>query len=155
MANSSGNAVLYSAVYDDVDAALADLDAFEDLHKAKIIGKYDAAVVDNEDGEAHIVKRVDRPAIRVIPEWLGSGTLARHDLHEAGRALGAGEAALFVVGESTLEKGFEQAVTRATKTTKRELNTATAELEKEVTEAEKDATEVTEAEKDATEALKQ
>ena len=77
MTESSGTAVLYTAVYDDVDAALADLAAFEPLHKAEMTGKYDAAVVDSKDGEPHIVKRVDRPAVRVIPEWLGSGTLAR------------------------------------------------------------------------------
>ena len=70
MAKSSESAVLYTAVYQDVDAALADLAAFEQLHKAEMIGKYDAAVVDKKDGEPHIVKRVDRPAVRVIPEWL-------------------------------------------------------------------------------------
>jgi len=46
MTESSGTAVLYTAVYDDVDAALADLAAFEQLHKAEMVGKYDAAVVD-------------------------------------------------------------------------------------------------------------
>ena len=50
-----------------------------------MIGRYDAAVVDRKDGEPHIVKRVDRPAVRVIPEWLGSGTLARRELHDAAR----------------------------------------------------------------------
>jgi hypothetical protein len=135
MPESSGSAVLYTAVYDDIDAALADLAAFEQLHKAKMIGKYDAAVVDRKDGEPHIVKRVDRPAVRVIPEWLGSGTLARRELHDAARALDAGEAALLVVGEATLAKGFERAVTRAAKTAKRELNATTDELAKDLTEA--------------------
>ena len=51
--------------------------------------KYDAAVADRKDGEPHIVKRVDRPAVRVIPEWLGEGTLARRELHDAARALDA------------------------------------------------------------------
>jgi hypothetical protein len=51
--------------------------------------KYDAAVADRKDGEPHIVKRVDRPAVRVIPEWLGAGTLARRELHDAARALDA------------------------------------------------------------------
>jgi hypothetical protein len=135
MPESSGSAVLYTAVYDDIDAALADLTAFEQLHKDKLIGKYDAAVVDRKDGEPHIVKRVDRPAVRVIPEWLGSGTLARRELHDAARALDAGEAALLVVGEATLAKGFERAVTTAAKTAKRELNATTDELAKDLTEA--------------------
>ena len=135
MAESSGSAVLYTAVYDDVDAALADLAAFEQLHKAEMFGTYDAAVVDRKDGEPHIVKRTDRPAVRVIPEWLGSGMLARRELHDAARALDAGEAALIVVGEATLAKGFERAVTRAAKTAKRELNATTDELAKDLTEA--------------------
>ncbi len=135
MTESSGTAVLYTAVYDDVDAALADLAAFEQLHKAEMIGKYDAAVVDSKDGEPHIVKRVDRPAVRVIPEWLGSGTLARRELHDAARALDAGEAALILVGEPTLAEGFERAVTRAAKTAQRELNAATDELARDLTEA--------------------
>ena len=135
MTESSGTAVLYTAVYDDVEAALADLAAFEQLHKAELVGKYDAAVVDSKDGEPHIVKRVDRPAVRVIPEWLGSGTLARRELHDAARALDAGEVALIVVGEATLAKGFEKAVTRAAKSVTRELNTATDELAKDLAEA--------------------
>ncbi len=75
------------------------------------------------------------PAVRIIPEWLGSGTLARRELHDAARALDAGEAALIVVGEATLAKGFERAVTRAAKTAKRELNATTDELAKDLTEA--------------------
>ena len=71
----------------------------------------------------------------MIPEWLGSGTLARRELHDAARALDAGEAALIVVGEATLAKGFEKAVTRAAKTVTRELNAATDELAKDLTEA--------------------
>jgi len=47
MAESS---VLYTAGYSDVDAALDDLRAVEKLHKAEMIGKFDAAVVDTEDG---------------------------------------------------------------------------------------------------------
>ncbi len=132
---ASEHTVLYTAVYNDIDAALADLGALEQLHKAERIGSYDAAVVDKKDGEPHVVKRVDRPAVRVIPEWLGSGTLARRELHDAARALEPGEAALIVVGEPTLESGFKKAVTRAAKTAKRELNAATDELAKDLTEA--------------------
>ena len=135
MTESSGTAVLYTAVYDEVDAALADLAALQQSHKAELLGKYDAAVVDSKDGEPHIVTRVDRPAVRVIPEWLGSGTLARRELHDAARALDAGEAALIVVGEATLAKGFEKSVTQAAKTAQRELNVAIDELAKDLTEA--------------------
>ena len=42
--------VVYAAAYETVDAALADLDAIEQLHKDELIGQYDAAVIDKEDG---------------------------------------------------------------------------------------------------------
>jgi hypothetical protein len=42
-----------------------------------MIGQYDAAVIDKEDGKPHVLKRMDRPHIRVIPEWFGGGTLPR------------------------------------------------------------------------------
>ena len=73
--------VLYTAAYDSVSAALTDLDAVELLHKDAAIGQYDAAVIDKENGKPHIVKRMDRPGVRVIPEWLGEGRcLARNSM---------------------------------------------------------------------------
>ncbi len=137
MSESSDNAVLYAGVYNDVNAALADLGAFEHLRKDELIGKYDAAVIDNESGEPHIVKRADHPGVRIIPESLGKGALPRHELHDAARGLEPEEAALIVVGEPTVQKGFEQAVTRASRTVKRDMNAATDELAKELIEASK------------------
>jgi hypothetical protein len=122
------NATLYEAVYASKDAALADLDVFDHLHDADLIGKYDAAVIDKEDGKAHIVKRVDRPRVDVIPELLGGGTLKRSDLKKAADALAPGEAALIVVGEPTIEKAFEESVTQAAKTAKVEFDKTTDEL---------------------------
>jgi hypothetical protein len=116
------DAVLYAAVYKEVDSALDDPDSFEQLHKAQVIGKYDAAVIDNEEGKPHVVKRADRPAIRLIPEWFGSGKLPRRELHEVAQALDSGEAALMVIGEPTVQKGFEQAVTRAANIVRRDLD---------------------------------
>ena len=137
MAEKSENAVLYAAVYTDVEAALSDLGVFQQLHKDEMLGKYDAAVIDKEEGKPHIVKRADSPAIRVIPEWLGAGTLRRKELHDAAQALSPGEAELVVVGDPTLEKGFDKAVTRAARTAKRDLNATIDELEKELTGASK------------------
>jgi hypothetical protein len=132
---SADNSVLYTAVYTNLDDAKADLDAFEQLHKDKMIGKFDAAVVDQEDGKPHVVKRVDHPYYRVIPEWFGSGTLPRKELHEAAQALEAGQAALIVVGEPTIADGVEKAITRASRTFKHDMNIATDELTKEMTDA--------------------
>ena len=137
MAEKSENAVLYAAVYTDVEGALSDLGVFQQLHKDEMLGKFDAAVIDKEEGKPHIVKRADSPAIRVIPEWLGAGTLRRKELHDAAQALSPGEAELVVVGDPTLEKGFDKAVTRAARTAKRDLNATIDELEKELTGASK------------------
>jgi hypothetical protein len=134
MPDSTNNAVLYSAVYDNVEAAKADLSAFEELREAEVIGKYDAAVVDKENGEPHIVQRVDHPAYRVIAEWFGSGALPRRQLHDVAQSLGSGEAALIVVGEATLEKAWDKAVTGAARTVKHDLNTTIDELAKELTQ---------------------
>ena len=81
--------LLYTAAYETVTAALADLDAIEQLHKDELIGKYDAAVIDKENGKPHIVKRMDRSRMRVIPEWFGGGTLPRTELHDAAEELTA------------------------------------------------------------------
>ena len=95
-----------AAAYETVEAALADLDAIEQAHKDEMIGQYDAAVIDKEDGKPHVVKRMDRPHVRVIPEWFGGGTLPRKELHEAAEQLTANQAGLIAVGEPTIGKGL-------------------------------------------------
>src|ERR1700733_15820643 len=77
------NMVLYSAVYDAVDDALSDLDAIEQLHKDSIIGKFDAAVIDQENGQPHIVKRMDRRRFSVINKAFARGPLRRKESPEA------------------------------------------------------------------------
>jgi hypothetical protein len=133
------NMVLYTAVYDGVSDALADLDALEQLHDDEIVGKFDAAVIESEDGEGRIVKRLDRPRIRAIPEAFGTGTLPRHELKDAAAELTGAEAALIVAGEPTLEKGFDKAVTKAAKVVKRSLDASTDEVASELQDAAKPA----------------
>ncbi|HUO73052.1 MAG TPA: hypothetical protein VMU39_19955 [Solirubrobacteraceae bacterium] len=133
--NAADSSVLYTAVYTDLEDAKVDLQAFEQLHKDHLIGKFDAAVIDQEGGKPHIVKRVDHPYYRVIPEWFGSGTLPRKELHEAAEALDARQAALIVIGEPTIADGVERAITRSAKISKHDLNVATDELAKEMTDA--------------------
>jgi uncharacterized membrane protein len=126
---------LYAASYESTSAALTALDDIEQLHKDEMIGKYDAAVIDKEDGKPHIVKRMDRPGIRVIPEWFGGGTLPRKELHEAAEALTANEAGLVVVGEPTIEKALDNALTGAAKVVKHEVDATTDEIAGELQEA--------------------
>jgi hypothetical protein len=127
--------VIYAAAYEGLDAALADLDAVEQLHKDEAIGQYDAAVIDKEDGKPHVVKRLDRPHIRVIPEWFGGGTLPRKELHEAAQQLTADQAGLIVVGEPTIEQALDKTLTKAAKVAKRTVEATTDEITSELQEA--------------------
>jgi len=127
--------VVYAAAYETADAALADLDAIEQLHKDQMIGQYDAAVIDKQDGKPHVAKRMDRPHIRVIPEWFGGGTLPRKELHEAAEQLTASQAGLIVVGEPTIEQGLDKALTKAGKVVKRTVQATTDQITSELQEA--------------------
>src|SRR5262245_11343325 len=122
------NSIGFTAVYDDVDSAIADLDALDELHDDKVVGKYDAAVDDLEAGQPHIVKRVDNPRISVLPELVEKGALPSGEVKEAAKGLGQGQAALIFVGDPTLDKAFEQAVTRATKVAKQEFDSTADQL---------------------------
>ena len=132
MANQT---LLFTAVYENKTAALADLKAIGELHHQKMIGKYDAAVIDKEEGKPHIVKRADHPLIRVIPEVFGSGALPRKQLKEAAQELTSGEAGLVVLGEPTLDKGLEKAFAQAVNVVKRQFDEDTEQLAKELSEA--------------------
>jgi hypothetical protein len=127
--------MIYAAAYESADAALADLDAIEQLHKDQMIGQYDAAVIDKENGKPHVAKRMDRPHIRVIPEWFGGGTLPRKELHEAAEQLTASQAGLIVVGEPTIEQGLDKALTKAGKVVKRTVEATTDQITSELQEA--------------------
>ena len=131
--------VVYAAAYETAEAALADLDTIEQLHKDELIGQYDAAVIDQENGKPHVVKRMDRPHIRVIPEWFGGGTLPRKELHEAAAELTANQAGLIAVGEPTIEKGLDKALTGAARVVKRAVDATTDEITSELQEALKEA----------------
>jgi hypothetical protein len=100
-----------------------------------MIGQYDAAVIDQENGKPHVVKRMDRPHMRVIPEWFGGGTLPRKELHEAAEQLTASQAGLIAVGEPTIEKGLDQALTKASKVVKRTVEATTDQITSELQEA--------------------
>lgn len=128
---------VYTALYDSVNSARTDLEAIEQLHRDDLIGVFDAAVVDKRNGKPHIVKRIDRPMVRVIPEELGFGPLSRKELKEVGSGLDSSEAALVVLGEPTLDKAFAKAVTNANKTLKSVLDATADEVASELKEAAK------------------
>ena len=92
-------------------------------------------MIDQQDGESHIVKRMDRSRLRAIPELFGGGTLPRKELKEAAEALTANQAGMIAVGEPTIEKGLDKAFTGAAKTVKRSVDAATDEITSELREA--------------------
>ncbi|HZR97000.1 MAG TPA: hypothetical protein VFA56_14990 [Gaiellaceae bacterium] len=121
-------AVLYSAVYDDSKKAVADMDAFEQLHDRELVGSYDAAVIENENGKANIVKRADRPRVNIIPETFGGGPLKKSELDEEAAKLQPGQSELIVVGEPTLGKAWEKSVRQAQRTAKQTFSATVDEL---------------------------
>jgi hypothetical protein len=137
--------LVYAAAYETVRAALADLDTIGLAHIQETIGQFDAAVIDKEYGRPHVVRRMDRPHIRVIPEWFGGGAvprkglheaaLPRKELHEAAEQLTANQAGLIAVGEPTIEEGMDEALTRAVKVVKRTVEATTDEITSELQEA--------------------
>ena len=127
--------LVYAATYQDLSAAEAGLDAVAQLHKDKVIGSYDAAVIDKKDGKPHVAKRMDRPYARVIPEWFGGGTLPRKELHEIAQELTASEVGLIAVGEPTIEKALDRALTGAAKVVKHTVDATTDEITSELQNA--------------------
>ena len=132
---SDDSMLLYTAVYDDVSTALTDLSAVEQLHRDELIGKFDAAVIDQENGKPHIVKRLDRPRLRVSPEAFGAGALPRQELHDAANELGTSQAGMIVVGEPTIEQGLDKAIVGAARVVKRSVDASTDEISSELQEA--------------------
>jgi hypothetical protein len=92
-------AVVYRAVYDDEQAALAGLEVLEGMHEEEWIGDYDAAVFRMKLGEPQIVKRVDHPRRRAIPELVGHGALPGSEIRKAAEELPAGKVGLIVVSD--------------------------------------------------------
>jgi hypothetical protein len=126
--------VVYAATYPTVAAAQAMLDTIEHLPRAEVGGDYDGAVVDKQNGKPHIVKRIDRPRARIIPEVFGGGALPRKELNEAAEELMAGAAGLIVVGIATIEPALDKAFA-GTKVVKREMAATTDQITRELQEA--------------------
>ena len=84
--------VVHTASFSSVADAEQALATIEQLYQDEAVGTLDAAVIDKENGKPHVVKRMDRPGIRVIPEWFGGGALPRKELREAAEELTADQA---------------------------------------------------------------
>ncbi len=124
--------VVYAVTYPSVAAAQAVLGTIEHQDK-EMAGPYDAAVVDKQNGKAHVVKRLDHPHSRIIPEWFGGGELTRKELNDAAEELLAGEAGLIVVGEATIEPALDKVLTG--QVFKREIEATIDQITSELQEA--------------------
>jgi uncharacterized membrane protein len=159
---------LYAAVYDNIADAESDFLAVFDLHAAKAIGTFDAAVIEKRDDKVHVHK-AEKPTqhgawtgigvgavigILFPPSIIGTAIvggaaggvighlwkgMSRGDLKDLGEALDEGDAALIVIGESKVDEQIEKAVKRARKVLQKEVDADAAELKKEIEAAEKQA----------------
>jgi hypothetical protein len=128
--------IVYAAAYKTRWAALADLDALDQQRGDEVTGHYDAAVLTHEDGRPHVVKRLDHPWTRIIPEAFGGGVLPREELHEAAEELTRSEAGIILVGEPTIEAVVDGAFPRASTSVKRLVRApSTAQITRELQEA--------------------
>lgn len=155
---------LYAAVYDDLADAEADYEAVLDLHAVGLVGTFDAAVIEKDDGKVHVHK-TEKPTQHGAWTGIAVGAVAgilfppsivatavaggvaggvvghlwkgmsRGDLKDLGEALDDGDAALIVIGESKVEEQIEKAVKRAKKVIEKQIDADADELKRQVREA--------------------
>lgn len=147
---------LYIGTYPSEAAARTDYDVVKDLHAVDAVGTYDAAVVTKDSsGKVHVNKDematrhggwggaaagavvgiLSPPAVLASALvgaaiggvgghlWRG---LSRSDVKEIGELIDAGEAALLVVGASTLEQALDGAELKADKHIAKQLDDVSA-----------------------------
>ena len=128
--------VVHVAAFSSVADAEQALATIEQLYKDGAVGTLDAAVIDKENGKPHVVKRMDRPRVRVIPEWFGGGSLPRRELREAAEQLTADQAGLLVVSsEPVIEKAVDKALSGAGQVVKHKVDATIDQITSELQEA--------------------
>jgi uncharacterized membrane protein len=160
---------IYIGTYPSEAAARADYEVVKDLHAVGAVGTYDAAVVTKDaSGKVHenkdematrhgawggaavgaLIGILFPPAI-VASAAVGAAVggvgghlwrgMSRADVKELGEIIDAGQAALVIVGESTVEQAVDKAELKAEKHVAKELDVKSKDIDKAVREA---ATEV-------------
>jgi uncharacterized membrane protein len=156
---------IYIGTYPSEVTARADYDVVKDLHAVGAVGTYDAAVVTKDDaGKVHVNKDematrhgawggaavgalvgiLFPPAILATTAagaaiggvsghlWRG---MSRADCKELGEVIDDGQAALVIVGESTIEQAVDKAALKAEKQVARDLDVKPKDIDKAVREA--------------------
>ena len=149
---------IYAATYARRADALADYDSLLELHRAKLVGTYDVAVIAKDaDGKIHVEKH-EKPTqhgawggiavgalvgVLFPPSIIGAAAvggvgghlrkgISRGDAKELGALLEDGEAALIVIGESRLEEQLDKALQHAEKSIEKEIDANGDELKQEL-----------------------
>jgi len=158
---------VYVGTYPNEAAARADYDVVKDLHAAGAVGTYDASVVTKDpDGKVHVNKDetstrhgawggaavgalvgIIFPPSIVVGAAVGatvggvSGHLwkgmSRADVKEFGDLIDAGQAALVIVGQSTIGDAIEKADLKAEKHAAKELDVSAKDIDQAVQETAK------------------
>ena len=161
---------VYVATYPDEMSARDDYSIVKDLHAAGAVGTYDASVVTKDgNGKVHVNKDETSTrhgawvgaavgamvGILFPPALIGSAVvgataggvgahlwkgMSRADVKEFGDLIDTGEAALVIVGESTLESALDKADLKAEKHVTKELDDVSSkDIDQAVQEAAKEA----------------
>ncbi len=164
MAKADG-VFIFVGTYPSKADAKADYEVVKDLHAGGVVGTYDAALVTkDEDGKVHVNKDEMATrhgawggaaagalvGILFPPSIIGSAVvgaavggvgghlwrgMSRSDVKEFGEIIDEGEAALVVVGESTLEQALDKAALKAEKRVAKELKVSPKDVDRAVQEA--------------------
>jgi uncharacterized membrane protein len=156
---------VYIGTYPNEAAARADYEVVKDLHDAGAVGTYDAAVVTKDaDGKVHVNKDETATrhgawggaaagalvGILFPPALIGSAVvgaavggvgghlwrgMSRADVKEFGDIIDAGQAALVIVGASTLQQALDKAELKAEKQVAKELDVSTSDVDQAVQQA--------------------
>ncbi len=155
---------VYIGTYSSEVSARADYEIVKDLHAAGAVGTYDASVVTKTpDGKVHVNKdetstrhgawggaavgavvSILFPPSIIVGAAVGAAVggagghlwkgMSRADVKEFGDIIDAGQAALVIVGESTIEEAIEKAGLKAEKHAAKELNVSSKDLDKAIKE---------------------
>jgi uncharacterized membrane protein len=156
---------IYIGTYPSEDAARSDYAIVQDLHSAGAVGTYDASVVTKGyDGKVHVNKDETATrhgawggagvgaliGILFPPALIGSAAvgaavggvgghlwkgMSRADVKQFGELIDAGEAALVIVGEGTVEQAVDKAGLKAEKHVAKELDVSPKEIDEAVRQA--------------------
>lgn len=156
---------IFIGTYPSEAAARDDYAVVRDLHSVGAVGSYDAAVVTKDDeGKVHANKDematrhgawggaavgaligVLFPPVVIGSAVVGAAVggigghlwrgLSRSDVKELGDVIDSGEAALVVVGESTVREALDKAALKAEKRIAKELDVSTKDVDAAIQQA--------------------